>query len=141
MNAQAQENRVTTESQKQRAMEFLKEFERPDPARLAAFITEDFEYELMARMPGVKTHFNREEAMRDFVGMLKVIVPNGFNFGYGVAISDGPHVVVEAESRTTTSSGRPYNNRYLFFFRFDGDKIARMREYCDTNHVREVFMT
>jgi ketosteroid isomerase-like protein len=132
---------MTTEEQKLRAVQFLKEFERPEPDRIATMITDDFEYELMARMPGVQTRFNREETLRDFVGMLKMTVPGGFNFAIGLTISVGPNVVVEAESHTATASGNPYDNRYLFHFQFSGDKISRMREYCDTNHVREVFMS
>ena len=28
-----------------------------------------------------------------------------------------------------------------FYLRFDGDRICQVREYNDTNHVREVFMS
>ena len=33
-----------------------------------------------------------------------------------------------------------YANRYHFYFRFDGDRQGRVREYNDVNHAREVFM-
>jgi ketosteroid isomerase-like protein len=132
---------MTADEQRRRAVAFLNEFERPDPARIAALITDDFEYELMARMPGVPTRFSREQTLRDFVGMLKAMVPTGFNFRIDAVICDGPHAAIQAQSQTVTANGRPYNNRYLFYMRFEGDRVARMSEYCDTNHVREVFMS
>jgi ketosteroid isomerase-like protein len=132
---------MTTDEQRRRAEAFLKEFERPNPARIERLITDDFEYELMARMPGVATRFNREQTLRDFVGMLKTMVPTGFNFRIDAIVCEGPHAVIQAESRTVAANGRPYNNRYLFYLRFEGDRVARMSEYCDTNHVREVFMS
>jgi ketosteroid isomerase-like protein len=48
---------------------------------------------------------------------------------------------VQAESNTTAMNGKKYNNRYHFDIRFAGDKIAEVREYCDTNHAREVFFS
>jgi ketosteroid isomerase-like protein len=91
-------------------------------------------------MPG-QTRFNREEALRNFSVLLKAMCPNGFNFKFGVAISEGPHVAIQLEGDAIASNGKRYNNRYHFYFRFEGDKIAQVREYCDTNHVREVFMS
>ncbi len=132
---------MTAEQQKQKAIQFLREFENPDAARIGALISNNFDYELVARIPGVQTRFNREEALRNFTGMLKAMAPKGFNFTFGTAISEGPHVAVQAESNTIAANGRAYNNRYHFYFRFDGDKIAQVMEYCDTNHVREVFMS
>ena len=49
-------------------------------------------------------------------------------------------VAIQAESDTVAANGKKYQNRYHFYFRFEGDRIALVREYNDTNHVREVFM-
>jgi ketosteroid isomerase-like protein len=131
---------MTPEQQKQKAIQLLKEFDNPDAARISALLSDNFEYELMMHMPGMQTLFNRGEAMKNFTVMLKAMAPNGFNLKIGTAISEGPHVAVQAEGDTTAANGRRYHNRYQFYFRFEGDKIAQVREYCDTNHVREVFM-
>jgi uncharacterized protein len=131
---------MTLEQQKEKAIQLLKEFENPDAARISALISDNFEYELMMHMPGVPTRYNREEAMKNFTVMLKAMAPNGFNFKFGTVISEGPHVAVQVEGDTIAANGRRYHNRYQFYFRFEGDKIAQVREYCDTNHAREVFM-
>jgi ketosteroid isomerase-like protein len=77
--------------------------------------------------------------LEGFVTMLKAMLPRGLNFKFGTVLSEGPHVAIQAESNTEAANGRKYANRYHFYFRFEGDKIAVVREYCDTNHVREVF--
>jgi hypothetical protein len=38
-------------------------------------------------------------------------------------------------------NGKKYANRYRFYFLFDGDRLAQVREYNDVNLVREVFFS
>jgi len=35
-------------------------------------------------------------------------------------------------------SGKPYNNEYMFTFRFDGEKIASIKEFMDSKYVTQV---
>ena len=44
-------------------------------------------------------------------------------------------VAVTAESKGKHSSGRYYNNHYHFLFTIQNDKIARVKEYLDTEHA------
>lgn len=58
--------------------------------------------------------------------------------------SEGNMTVVECSSDGTraASSSRPevrYQNRYAFVLETNGSKIMRVREYCDTHHVFDVF--
>jgi ketosteroid isomerase-like protein len=56
-------------------------------------------------------------------------------------VAEGPHVAIQAESDTVASNGKKYANRYHFYFLFDGDHIAQVREYNDVNLVREVLLS
>ncbi len=129
---------MTPGEQKERAIEFLELFEDPDPVKLATLVSDDFEYRVMGRMAGFEP-IRGKEGIRAFAGTLKTMLPKGLNFTFGPIISEGSHVSLQAESDTVASNGRKYANYYHFYLRFDGDKIAEVREYCDTNHVREVF--
>ena len=56
--------------------------------------------------------------------------------------TSGPAPVTSRLSRsgtsdTTAANGRRYANRYHWYVRFDGDKIAQLREYADTDHIRQ----
>lgn len=127
--------------QKERALTFLKSFEKPDPKVYEALLTDDFEFEMMGRLPGVNAIRGKAAFVKAMPSTLKAMFPNGLNLKFHTTISEGPHVAIRAESDTVAGNGKKYQNRYHFYFRFDGDRIALAREYNDTNHVREVFMS
>jgi ketosteroid isomerase-like protein len=127
--------------QKQRAIDFLKTLENPDPALFADMVSANFEFELMGKLPGVKPMRGRDVFVANMPKTLKTMFPKGLNLKFHTVIAEGPHVAVQAESDTVAGNGKKYANRYHFYFLFDGDKIAQVREYNDVNLVREVFFT
>ncbi|HUA32466.1 MAG TPA: nuclear transport factor 2 family protein [Candidatus Binataceae bacterium] len=130
---------MNTAEMKEAVLEFLKEFEDPDPIRLESMISNNFVYQVIANMPGFSEPIKGKEGMKGFAGTLKAMLPNGLNMKIGQIIAEGDHAAVQCESDTTAANGKKYQNRYHFYFRFEGDKIAEVKEYCDTNHAREVF--
>ena len=48
-------------------------------------------------------------------------------------IAEDDTVVAEVRGDVQTKTGKRYNNEYCFLFRFRGDKIAEIVEYCDTD--------
>ncbi len=132
---------MNLQEQKDRALTFLKNLERPDPKVLDSLLASDFEFEMMGRLPGVGPIKGKETFLKAMPATLKGMFPNGLNLKFHTVIAEGPHVAIQAESDTTAGNGKKYANRYHFYFRFDGDRIGQVREYNDTNHVREVFMS
>ena len=131
---------MTPAEKKELATEFLSEFEDPDPVRLATMVSNDFEWIVMTRMEGMaptKGH----EGLKNLAKGIKVMMPGGLGLKIYTIICEGNRCAIQAESNTLAANGKKYNNRYHFDIRFDGDKIAEVREYCDTNHAREVFFT
>ena len=131
---------MTPAEKKELATEFLSEFEDPDPVRLATMVANDFEWKVMTRMEGMapaKGH----EGLKNLAKGIKVMMPGGLGLKIYTVICEGDRCAIQAESNTVAANGKKYNNRYHFDLRFDGDKIAEVREYCDTNHAREVFFT
>ena len=47
-------------------------------------------------------------------------------------IEEGDTVVCLSEGVMRSRTGREYNNRYAFIFKFDGGKISSITEYLDT---------
>jgi ketosteroid isomerase-like protein len=72
---------------------------------------------------------------------LTSMFPNGLNMRLLTVIDEGPQVAIQPESDTVAGNGKKYANRYHLYFLFDGNHIARVREYNDVNLVREVFFT
>ena len=129
---------MTPAERKELAVDFLSEFADPDPIKLATLVADDFQWTVMTRMEGFPPIKGRE-GIATLAGTLKTLMPGGLSLKFGSVICDGDHCAVQAESNATAANGRKYNNRYHFYLRFAGDKIAVVREYCDTNHAREVF--
>jgi hypothetical protein len=125
--------------QKERAVSFLHCLDKPDPAMLEKLLADNFEFEMMGRLPGISPIRGKEVFIANMPKTLKAMFPNGLNLKLGTVIAEGSHVAVQAESDTVAGNGRKYANRYHFHFTFDGDRIAQVREYNDVNHVREVF--
>lgn len=129
---------MDTGAQKERAIAFVEQMNHPDPKVLADLITDDFEFEFMMRAPGVKPQ-KHDEFLNWFPKIMKSWFPNGLNMKTQTVVSEGPLVAIQAEAETIAGNGKRYANRYHFFIRFEGDRIAQAREYNDTNHVRETF--
>ncbi len=127
--------------QKQAARSFLEAIDKLDPAVLGNLIADDFEFEVMGRLPGIKPIRGKEKFLANMPKTLKAMFPNGLNLKFVTVFAEGPHVAIQAESDTVAGNGKPYANRYHFYFRFDGDRIGQVREYNDVNLVREVFFT
>jgi uncharacterized protein len=129
---------MTSAEQKEMAVKLVKALENPKPEEVGPMLTDDFEFQVMARMAG-PTVFKKADMLGSFGRMLKKSFPNGLNMKIGTVICEGPHVAVHAESDTIVGNGKRYNNRYHFYVLFHGDQIAQCREYNDSNHAREVF--
>ncbi len=56
-------------------------------------------------------------------------------------IAEGDYVVAEVRGDVQTKRGGHYNNEYCLVFRFRGDKIAELVEYCDTDLIERVLGT
>lgn len=127
--------------QKERALSFLKNLEAADAAAFEGMLADNFEFEMMGRLPGVAPVRGKDAFLKQMPATLKAMFPNGLNLKFHTVIAEGPHVAIQAESDTVAGNGKKYANRYHFYFRFAGDRIEQVREYNDVNHVREVFMS
>ncbi len=130
---------MTLAQQKEKALALLNGL--ADPKIIGELIADNFEFEMMGRLPGVVPIRGKEAFVRQMPATLKAMFPKGLSMKFHTVIADGPHVAVQAESDAVASNGKKYANRYHFYIRFAGDKIDQLREYNDVNHVREVFMS
>jgi len=128
-------------SQKEAATTFLRALDKVDLAVLAGLISDNFEFEMMGSLPGVKPIRGKDKFLANMPKTLNAMFPNGLNMKIVTAIGEGPHVAIQAESDTVAGNGKKYANRYHFYFFFEGDRIAQVREYNDVNLVREVFFS
>jgi ketosteroid isomerase-like protein len=132
---------MESDKQKETASSFLRALDYRDAAALASVLADNFEFEMMGRLPGIKPIRGKDKFLSNMPKTLAAMFPNGLNMKLVTVIAEGPHVAIQAESDTTASNGKRYANRYHFYFLFDGDRIAQVREYNDVNLVRETFFS
>jgi uncharacterized protein len=130
---------MTAEQQKEAAVRLLKSLETGDVD--GSILADNIEWEVMGRLPGLAPLRGKETFLRQLPAALKATFPNGLNLKFHTVIADGPHVAVQCESDTIAANGKRYNNRYHFYLRFEGGKIAQVREYGDTDHVRQTLLS
>jgi uncharacterized protein len=53
-------------------------------------------------------------------------------------IAEGDFVIAVARGDVLTKRGERYDNEYCIVFRFRGNKIAEIVEYCDTDLIERV---
>lgn len=127
--------------QKEAATLFLRALDKLDPTVISNLISNDFEFEMMGRLPGIKPIRGKDKFVENMPKTLTAMFPSGLNMKIVTVVAEGPHVAIQAESDTVAGNGKKYANRYHFYFRFDGDRIGQVREYNDVNLVREVFFS
>ncbi len=127
---------------KDTATGFLRALDKNDSAMMEPLMAEDFEFEMMGRLPGVKPIRGKEKFLANMPKTLAAMFPKGLNMKIVTVLAEGPHVAVQAESDTVAGNGKAYANRYHFYFHFDAaGRIEQVREYNDVNLVREVLMS
>jgi len=131
---------MASDEQKQLAIAFLENFNQADPEVFERLITDDFRFEIVSSLKEFPPIIGGRDFARREAETLKRLFPEGLKLKLETVIGDGQHVVVLGEADTLAMNGQRYHQRYAFYLRFEGGKIAEGREYNDTNLVREVFI-
>jgi ketosteroid isomerase-like protein len=132
---------MTPAEQRAVAIRFLENFNHADAKVFEELTTEDFSFEIVSGLKEFPPLRGRQNFASTEAATLKRLFPEGLKLKVETVICEGEHVAALAAADTIASNGRRYRQRYNFYLRFEGDRIAEGREYNDTNLVREVFLT
>jgi ketosteroid isomerase-like protein len=89
----------------------------------------------IAPISGIK---NGKGEILEFLRAVSKIFPPAMRSEIRSVYVDGDAVIVEMVNRSTTASGRPYENEYCFVFEISDGKIREIREYVDTQRANEI---
>ncbi len=67
-------------------------------------------------------------------------VPKGLTLRATSLLAEGGRVVAEADVSGITTTGRFYDNKYVFIFDVEHGRIKTLKEYLDTMHAKEAFL-
>jgi len=131
---------VNVEMQRERARQFLENFNRGDPETFDHLIADDFTFQIVSSMEEFPPLRGRREFVEKEVATLRRLFPRGLNLTIERIICEGPYVSALARCDTVANNGKRYRQRYNFYLRFEGDLIVEGREYNDTDLVRKIFL-
>lgn len=120
------------ETNKRIVHDFFQAWNERDFAKATELLAEDLEWSIIGG-----TTVSGERNKREMKTALKFLprIFEGFRFTLHETTAEADRVVVIAESHGTHKSGRAYNNHYSFHMRIKEQRIARVREFFDTEHA------
>jgi len=131
---------MSTEQNRQLAIELFARFTASDIAGVMATMTEDATWLIPGKpdaslAAGLYTKEKISGLFHTMLGRLK----GGLKMTVKSAIAEGDKVALEVESRGELTNGRIYDQRYHFLIEFRGGRICAVREYLDTQHAHAVW--
>ncbi|MGN7862843.1 nuclear transport factor 2 family protein [Microbacterium sp. 22303] len=125
--------------QKTLMRDFLIALDRADSDALAGLTSDGFTFETISTASGESAPLAREQFLDIIPRVLPTMFPGGFGYEFETAITEGNMGSMQGTAKTVTAQGRPYLNRYHWFFAFDNEKVSMFREYLDSYAVYEAF--
>ena len=132
---------MSTETNKQIVKKLFAELAAGSLDGFFACLTPDASWQIIGKpqkfaLAGKRTMTEMRELLSGVSGALEtplVVTPVAFT-------CEGDRVAVEATSHADLKNCRAYRNEYHFLFEFRDGKIARVKEYLDTLHAKEILV-
>ena len=130
---------MSLDENKQAARELIAAIAVHDAERLESLMTEDATYWVQGK-PHLFPHAG-EKTKAQICAYMRT--PSIFKGGLAHTIhaitAEGDRVAVEVEVDGIAPGGKRYNNTYHYLLIFRDKKIAKVKEFLDTQHAAEVF--
>lgn len=132
-------NTNTSESNKQVVLNGYAALQTGDVAGYLASMTEDVTITYFGNHLFTGTYRGKADIIANYVPLLLARLDGPIKITVTNAIAEGDQVFVEAQGESRTRDGLSYNNLYGIVLRLRGGKIAEIREYMDTELVKNIF--
>ncbi len=108
------------------------------PAFLNA-MADDVRFTLIGTTKYSGTFNGKQELINKVLQPLTAQLEGGLTITPENFIADGDFVAMQARGKSTTKSGKSYNNTYCQVFRIADGKVQEVTEYLDTELVTSAF--
>lgn len=132
---------MSTEQNKQIVREFFERFSAGDVPDALGLLDDTVIWRVMGREGGLPMSGEMDkDGIGNLIGTVRDAFPEGMKFTPTGWTAEGDRVALEMESYGKKANGTVYNNLYHFMVALSDGKIASLREYMDTYHVKQVFI-
>jgi ketosteroid isomerase-like protein len=118
---------------------FLAAFSTGDVDHILGFLTDDVTWWVSGSVPGMSGNNSKQDLGRMLYAAKDLYTTRALRITPLSMLAEGSYVAVEAEGYAELRSGGVYANRYHFLIHVEGERIRRVKEYSDTQHMRDTF--
>jgi ketosteroid isomerase-like protein len=129
---------MNAEANKQLVLNFWGSFSKGDIKTAFASMSDEVSWLIPGNLPNLSGLRKGKAGILDFARSAAKMFPNGLQSEIRRVYSDGDTVLIEMTNRGKLFNGRDYENEYCFVFELEANKIRRVREYVDTQKVKEL---
>ena len=104
-----------------------------------AGLADDIEFTIQGTTKFSGTFRGKQDVVARLLTPLMSELEGGLAINVERMYADGDSVVVVARGKSTTKTGKSYNNSYCQIFRLEGGKVKSINEYLDTALVDQAF--
>ena len=102
-------------------------------------MADDIEFTIIGSTKYSGTFKGKKDLVEKLLGPLNAQLEGGITITPENFIADGDTVAMQAKGKSTTKSGKSYDNTYCQVFTFKDGKVQRVTEYLDTELVTTAF--
>ena len=102
-------------------------------------MADDIEFTIIGSTKYSGTFKGKKDLAEKLLGPLNAQLEGGITITPENFIADGDTVAMQAKGKSTTKSGKSYDNTYCQVFTFKDGKVQRVTEYLDTELVTTAF--
>ncbi len=117
---------------------FWNAFAKGDIKTAFASMSDEVSWLIPGNLPNLSGLRKGKAEILNFARNAAKMFPNGLKSELRRVYCDGDAVLIEMTNRGKLFNGRDYENEYCFVFEIEGGKIRRVREYVDTQKVKEL---
>jgi ketosteroid isomerase-like protein len=125
---------MAAESRTALAKKFMEVFASRDADAILARMTDDPTWVFWGR-----PRQGRDGVLSILKAASQLYRPDSMSRSYQGAYEDGDVAILQSTLCATTFKGEDYENRYVMFVHFEGDRVSKVEEYLDTAYANEKF--
>jgi ketosteroid isomerase-like protein len=129
---------MSIEANKELVSNFWGAFSKGDIKAAFTLLSDEISWLIPGNLPNLSGLRKGKAEILNFARGAAKMFPSGLQSEIHRVYGDGDTVLIEMTNRGKFFNGRDYVNEYCFVFEIENGKIRRVREYVDTQKVKEL---
>ncbi len=129
---------MSVEANKELVKNFWGAFSKGDIKGAFALLSDEVSWLIPGNLPNLSGLRKGKAEILNFARGAAKMFPSGLKSEIHRVYGDGNTVLIEMTNRGKLFNGRDYDNEYCFVFEVEEGKIRHVREYVDTQKVKEL---